>query len=346
MGLILDVAMRNLTEDHPQIDLRRCVNGNQKRLECRACMKICPKHVYDPAQKTPPKWDECQNCGLCVSACPTRCIAPSAVNVKRHMLLSESAGSLMISCTRSAVSVGHKEACLALLPWEFLGDLALAGRLSLDLSPCENCPHADCKALLAKQLEQLRRFLGEERYAAHVDERPDIRQEDVQSGVNRRDFFKSIVRSGKKTTALVVQEAGGESADGFVYRRRLVKRVKDFSEEQNGFSMLLPWFSEKCHGCGLCMTLCPNQAIEISGEQDGKRGIIVNPQRCTGCGVCQAICLDGGVEEICAVRLKTLDRALMARVNSSSCAECGRAVPPGQSDGLCIACRLRRKKRR
>lgn len=43
--------------------------------------------------------------------------------------------------------------------------------------------------------------------------------------------------------------------------------------------------SEKCAGCGNCVTWCPNDAISIN---DGRP--IVDPERCTGCGVCVEVC--------------------------------------------------------
>lgn len=43
--------------------------------------------------------------------------------------------------------------------------------------------------------------------------------------------------------------------------------------------------AEKCSGCGTCITLCPQDTIEII---DGKA--VVHPEKCIGCGECIANC--------------------------------------------------------
>jgi len=346
MGFLLDVIKTNAADDHPFLSLSHCVNRNQKHLVCSACMDICPKGVYDREQKTPPRWNECQNCGLCVAVCPTRCIAPSPANSKRHLLLAEHTGETVLSCARSEKRAGHIEECLALLPWEFLAYLALGGKLILNLKSCRACPHEDCLELLEDQLYKLKCFLGEEGYAAYVqvcfDDLPNVKEE----GVSRRDFFRSMALGGKKTTALVLNDVVGSKVDAMIYRRMLAQRVREIASQDERFScrMNLPWIKESCYGCGICALLCPNGALEISKEQDGVRSIMITPHKCTGCGVCKAVCRDGCIEEICAVNVPHLDRVMLAQVASRSCEGCGRAMNPASSETLCIACRQKRKK--
>lgn len=346
VGLLLDVIKANTVDGHPFLSLSHCINRNQKHLACTACMDVCPKGVYDPAQKTPPKWNECQNCGLCVSACPSRCIAPSPGNAKRHLLLAEKKGDIVISCGRAEEKAGHEEACLALLPWEFLAYLALGGRLTLNLKPCRDCPHEACLALLEDQLYQLKCFLCEESYGAHVriclDELPDIREE----GVSRRGFFRAMAHGGQKATALVANDLLGDRVDAMIYRRLLALRVRELAQQDESFAcrMTLPWLTEKCYGCGICAMLCPHGALEIEAEPDGRRSVYITPHKCTGCGVCRAVCREDGVERLGLMHLPHMDRALLARVNSRSCARCGRAIRPDEGETLCNACRHTRKR--
>ncbi|WP_457549464.1 4Fe-4S dicluster domain-containing protein [Archaeoglobus sp.] len=46
---------------------------------------------------------------------------------------------------------------------------------------------------------------------------------------------------------------------------------------------------EKCSGCGICVPLCPYNAISLINV-DGKKRAYINPALCMGCGVCVASC--------------------------------------------------------
>ena len=54
---------------------------------------------------------------------------------------------------------------------------------------------------------------------------------------------------------------------------------------------------ERCKGCGLCVSVCPQQVISLNtGEFNGKGyhpAALTDPQgQCTGCGVCAVLCPD------------------------------------------------------
>jgi coenzyme F420-reducing hydrogenase beta subunit len=46
-----------------------------------------------------------------------------------------------------------------------------------------------------------------------------------------------------------------------------------------------------CYGCGLCVTVCPHNAIKIDLNDDGfYEPTMVNPELCTNCGLCYSVC--------------------------------------------------------
>jgi heterodisulfide reductase subunit A len=61
---------------------------------------------------------------------------------------------------------------------------------------------------------------------------------------------------------------------------------------------LEPYFAqcieEKCAGCGMCVNLCPYQALSLV-EKEGRKVMQVTEAKCKGCGTCGAFCPGGAI---------------------------------------------------
>ena len=53
---------------------------------------------------------------------------------------------------------------------------------------------------------------------------------------------------------------------------------------------------EMCAGCGVCVTLCPYEALELV-TRDGKTVCEVKDALCKGCGTCSAACPTGASQQ-------------------------------------------------
>ena len=56
--------------------------------------------------------------------------------------------------------------------------------------------------------------------------------------------------------------------------------------------------SERCKGCGLCLTVCPHNVITISEKSNSKGYFPAEPtgSNCTGCTNCAVVCPDCAIE--------------------------------------------------
>ena len=58
----------------------------------------------------------------------------------------------------------------------------------------------------------------------------------------------------------------------------------------------------KCTGCGVCMEICPREAIQITrtpkieGKKVKQPTVAINEEKCHYCGMCEAICLFGALK--------------------------------------------------
>jgi 2-oxoglutarate ferredoxin oxidoreductase subunit delta len=53
---------------------------------------------------------------------------------------------------------------------------------------------------------------------------------------------------------------------------------------------------DRCKGCELCTTVCPQEILRIAEERFNAKGYrpveVTNPEACTGCAMCAIICPD------------------------------------------------------
>ena len=142
MGFFTRTAMDALMKtSHPEINRRQCWNLHPHRKPCTTCKDICP---YGEEIFTRPNlvkdWDPCTDCGLCVSACRSGCIAPSPEQVQRDTAAADSdSDTIWIGCEKSARKNTVVRSCICALSWEALAYLALNKKIVLDLTPCGQC---------------------------------------------------------------------------------------------------------------------------------------------------------------------------------------------------------------
>ena len=52
--------------------------------------------------------------------------------------------------------------------------------------------------------------------------------------------------------------------------------------------------SERCKGCGYCVSVCPQKALALGTKLNvsGYNYVTVEPEKCIGCGMCYITCPD------------------------------------------------------
>lgn len=368
MGIVSRVIVGAVEQGTPSFEMERCLNKRQTRHPCTLCHERCPEKAI-PVNPVTEKidWTKCISCGLCVSACPSRCFAPD-IRQQQNMSSPERGDRVAFSCAHTKEPVGGRQMeCLCGLPWEWLAALSMRMPVMLYTGECENCALESCREQLIENLQQLRAFLGDERFDARIiltDDAADLNRREAEKQVDRRALFGLMGRRVKTSVAAGVSSvlpAPGDdpSRDGFAYRKLLAGMIRadcasrsEKAGKENRpavyakYGVLLPDFGAKCYGCEVCVRVCPQQALSIEQETAKTRIISIEPVKCTGCGLCQAVCLHGGIEDMAFTPVYHLEKQGYVRVYHESCAKCGTAIARDTEDGLCIACSVKNRQGR
>ena len=204
MGFFTRTAMDALMKtSHPEINRRQCWNLHPHRKPCTECKDICP---YGEEIFTRPNlvkdWDPCTDCGLCVSACRSGCIAPSPEQVQRDTAAADTDNdTIWIGCEKSSRKNTVVRSCICALSWEALAYLALNKKIVLDLTPCGQCENDLCAEQLRKELTRLVDFFGQPMFEARFSlayeekEYPYHVQE-----LTRREMLEQVSHGSKSGT--------------------------------------------------------------------------------------------------------------------------------------------------
>ena len=165
MGFFTRTAMDALMKTtHPEINRRQCWNLHPHRKPCTTCKDICPygEEIFSRPNLVK-DWDPCTDCGLCVSACRSGCIAPSPEQVQRDTAAADSdSDTIWIGCEKSARKNTVVRSCICALSWEALAYLALNKKIVLDLTPCGQCENDLCAEQLPEIGDQYKNDLPDE----------------------------------------------------------------------------------------------------------------------------------------------------------------------------------------
>lgn len=354
MSIFTKVAMNVLMNNsHPQIDRKQCWNLHPHKEQCTDCKDICPygEEIFSRPNLAK-DWDPCIDCGLCVSVCRTRCIAPSTEQVQHDLAPATSDNdTIWIGCEQSSRHNDLVRSCVGAMTWESLAYLALNKKLVLDLTPCGNCENDRCAKLLRDSLTRLVEFLGEPLFNARItlayqpDEAPYEAKE-----LSRREMFAHMSDSSKNGAKQllrqlpVLQDDEDNRIQPFRYAlNERIKQLKTATETPFHYGVYLPAFTSKCFGCGRCEKNCKAGAIRLEDLPDGQTRVVITPWKCSECGMCVSACSHKAIDGMKLRPLTSLGPVSVLRFNKHVCTSCGRAIPADHTDGLCATCRIKQR---
>lgn len=323
----------------PQIVYEKCLNRHTRPSPCRLCEDACPFGAVTCLGRPAIDERKCDGCGLCVAACPARCLVQGAYHAFAcHEILSATFPTIGCDGTGSTLKVG----CLAGQPWEFYAALILfrgEGRpFALDISRCFSCDKRKATWQLFRALRRVDRFLGQNcrKKATHLL----CSDPGDKLAMSRREMFALL---GKRSESLARQIAVDliqhrQKLQGNPYRLLLKEAV-----QRTGSAVLLPLraVTTACDGCGLCRSACPQGAWELSYRSENLAELVFYPWDCTECSTCAEICPHAAIEQQAFPWQSVTQDAVVTKIFTLvPCLKCKKPLVDKQGS-LCPACRKR-----
>jgi len=319
------------SEKHPSIAPGGCIKNFNLNISCSACADVCKEKVFSAV---PPRYDQCTNCNLCLTVCPTQAIlpAPSFLQQIINHMEAEKKRSY-IQCHKTDIMGGLNVHCIASIPWELYVVLALDKRLEIPITVCKECEYEEKVTALFNKIEEV---MGTEFYMQHFVFCTDKQDEDV---ISRRELLKSIKRSGLEVTQSVFFDLDAIEQGGLFYRKYLLKKLKSSQNAPAGCAWKTLILNKKCWGCGLCAHICVNHALFEVEDESGEANLIHVPWRCTQCGACKEYCPENGIDGWKRLeRTEDLQQKILLDIETVYCPECHKAMKNVKNVHLCYYC--------
>ena len=350
MGTINEALEAYGLTKRPAFGYMRCLNTGLGDVVCHACVEACPQHIYPDVKNKKPDFRSCLDCGACAAPCPALAIRPSVGSVRRFLKALSGGSPVELACAKEEGSWPLQPERLDALSWEQLALAALKGELVISLRPCADCPEQRCKEQLLARLDRVRRCLGDELFFDRVRL---LEQGEAYSPrtreISRRELFGLFRQLDTELSLKLLPEWSEKDPPELFYRAMLRDELNKLREELGKDRALrpvlpLPAFNEHCYRCGTCVQQCPSQALKLLPSADGQSfTVAIEAWRCSGCGKCVRACKEKAIDGLRELRVPHLGAVALKRCPVFLCTSCGKPRKPGDEDGLCGFCRMRKQ---
>lgn len=364
-----DQARRTL--DRPlRIEAERCVHQMLADAPCRACVDICPQRAWSMAEDGL-GFDEarCDQCGLCVAACPREALQQAAPLPLVHE--QGRTRTLLLACERaplpapdSATAIAAVLACLHSIGADWMLNACQdyqAQQLHLCSADCRTCERGSAAKQAGVEWQSRWQQLQSRLQQSRANALPQVRaiapaqwqacQSDAQHLQNsgRRMFLRRIAHSPQALftpSARIQHNSSGRRKAVAALLHALPPADPPCTARQLPAPLwAIQLAPERCNACLGCARICPEGAIELqdSSTQTAQNALTLAPHRCTGCTLCLALCDQAALQIESAPTPPPHLRQYTFPLQKQHCQHCGSAFyqltqHSAQHEPTCIAC--------
>ncbi len=367
-----NVGIEHIGKMSPRVNLKTnpglCLRLRHKKSGCRLCLDNCPTGAISFDQSLVIDSALCNGCSICANVCPTEVFLLSGLSYES--LLADVRGASIIEFTCSQWQQGQdslKVPCLGYLSESVLvgGIVCGAQTVTLNITPCKECNHALGLRVAANSLKQANRILAlfglPGKISARVSKPVSGYIPGEVNHYSRRELFSCL---GKGTRGMVASAIEGTVSEREMpaktkvtletslpkKRSLLLEHVRKLGEPVTDRAKAddLPFaqveISDRCNGCGRCVTFCPTGALK-SYEEGDRQVIDFSLGHCLACNLCRDICPEGAIvysTDFNPCDLITDERKILIEHKKSLCLRCGQPYVGDYGSKVCLDCRKKR----
>jgi len=345
---------------------KNCLNVKRPyALPCRRCIYLCPHEAISEKTEDTVRKEissaKCTDCGICMAVCPSDGFVDRNMDDLQTYLFA--AGPVILNCP-AARPRGHEIACLGMFDqdaWSTLMLLSAEKDVTIITGDCGGCiDRRACALSVGVFKEVLSRW--PEQHNVKIEIAPDddsiapddgsIAPDDDSIAPDDDSYVRKAPEKSPRKPSRLRQLRGRR-------REQLNSGLPALiAEETKPIPRTRTWLlealrpnparkipcqalrvSEECTGCGLCVRICPQEAIRLD-RSDGADRLFYKAVFCVRCGRCV---------ESCGSKALTLEYVplsgaymegsiLLCAMTPRFCEVCGRQIYHKLEPGLCLTC--------
>lgn len=322
-----------------KIASERCLKNKSPLTRCNLCANVCPKKGFSFQNG---QWEvsDCSLCGRCVSLCPCEVFS---IDEKKLLELMPSKHLILTCQNDKQTSYGMKLFCFkALRPELIFYLLKKHEKVSLVVSEatCASCENEFSPEVLKRLLERYGlsyerlSFISDDEAVKHFHQRLESSRRAYLTG-----SYKALLNQGADLALEEMNDLALSEKESLPLSRSLLYHA--YQDERGEGSLPYPLlFVTRCHFCGACEKLCPEEALKII-EDEGKKYLIFQPVLCNFCKLCEEVCMAKGIHWGEYVTREDFFEARwqkVAEAKEASCVRCQRKHHSFEASEVCYFC--------
>ncbi len=355
------------------VNSQQCARIRSPLSKCSNCLDICPQQRIKFSGKTLSLADNCIECGLCASVCPTGALSLQEPSIMMILNKIEQAhnddGVVNLTCKRKAIADDNciKIPCLAALMPEILLVMRLYDfpiYLIYTEEECGTCPVKGGIDLFNSRMVQVDEMIG--KFALDANELIQVispkrgkpkqqAKKHPETDMDRRALFTSLVDGFRKMPGLVIESymgAQNNQSQATIAPKRVtdyiaidrIEILKKYVYEKmedpgQGLDLLQqPHLVDTCYFCKACTILCPTGALEYNEED---KEIVLDSGRCSGCNLCADLCFHKSLKlmPVSLENVATSYKINFIKGHTKVCEHCQESFTASGEALICAKCR-------